>query len=122
MAGGRRRLRAQRAPSPNPRTNSTTTNRSTQANHVRLGPCDNRAITIHADQSGALVIVGGWLPETEVMLGIDGVPAELSLYPPQALDVPDTRERHPHPIDDPPVSLDPVRPHESRSSVTDQTD
>src|SRR5438105_10165454 len=104
MAGGRRRLRAQSAPSPNPSTNSSTTNRSTQANHVRLSHGGNRAIRIHADESGALVIEGGGLPKTEVMLRIDGVPAQLSLYPLQALDIPDTRERHPPPIDDPPVS------------------
>jgi hypothetical protein len=102
--------------------NSSTTNRSAQANHVRPSHGGIRALRIHAAESGALVIAGGWLPKTEVMLRIDGVPAELSLCPPQALDVPDARKRHPDPIDDPPGSLDPVRPHESRSSVTDQTD
>src|SRR5262252_7545452 len=103
MAGGGRRLRTQSAPSPTPRMNSRATNRSAQANHVRPSHGGIRALRIHADEPGALVSAGGWLPKTEVMLGIDGVPAELSRYPPQVLNIPDARKRHPHPIDDPPV-------------------
>ena len=61
------------------RNSSSTTNRSAQANHVRLSHGGHRAIKIHAAESGVFVIAGGWLPNIEVMLGIDGVPAELSL-------------------------------------------